>query len=492
MTSDSLHNTKGIFLSVDWIAVGLYFILLVWGWFSVCGACYDFTNPDLLTWNTNSGKQLVWIISSLCLAGCLLLIEKRFYCEISKSAYIGMMFLLLLTIFIAPETKGSRSWIPIGPVKLQPAELAKFAVALAMAKVMDRYGFSMKYKRDLLQVLAIIILPIILILGEHETGSALVYLSFFLVLYREGMSGSVLFSAFAFITYFVVGMKFGTDSIHNMPASLGEFWVLLLTYVFTVGMAWVHCREKYVIRHLLLYGGGIQLLAWLFSAYVIPFDVCIVQLVVCIVMIGYLGVMAVITRYNRYAWITLFALASTIMYYVSEYGFNHILQDHQRVRIEVLLGTRDDVRGAGYNVNQAKIAIGSGGFFGKGFLQGTQTKLKYVPEQDTDFIFCTVGEEDGFVGSVCVLMIYLLLIIRLFILAERQPDSMSRIYGNSVGSILLFHLFINVGMVLGLTPVIGIPLPFFSYGGSSLLGFTILLFVFLRMDAERRYKQLTS
>lgn len=491
MTSDSLHNTKGIFLSTDKIALVLYLILLVWGWFSVCGACYDFSNPNLLDWDYSSGKQLVWIITSLCLASCLLMIEKRFYCDISKSTYVIMMIILFLTIFIAPETKGSRSWIPIGPIKLQPAELSKFAVALAMAKVIDRYGFSMKHKRDVIQVLCVLLLPVILILGQRETGSALVYLALFLVLYREGMSGAVLFSAFAFITYFVVGMKFGSDTIHHMPASLGEFWVLLLTYIFTLGMVWIHCRERYVFRHLIIYGGGIQLIAWMFSACVIPFNICIVQLIVCISMIIYLGVMAITTRFNRYIYITLFALASTVMYYVSDYGFNHLLREHQRVRVEVLLGTRDDIRGAGYNVNQAKIAIGSGGLIGKGFLQGTQTKLKYVPEQHTDFIFCTVGEESGFLGSLCVLVVYLLFIIRLFVLAERQPDTMGRVYGNAVGSILLFHLFINVGMVLGLTPIIGIPLPFFSYGGSSLWGFTILVFIFLRMDAERRYKQLS-
>ena len=479
---------KSIFKSVDWICIGLYLLLLIWGWMSVCGACYDFSNPDLLSWNSNSGKQLIWIATSLVLASALLLIDKSFYCDISKTLYIVMMLLLLITIFIAPDTKGSRSFIPIGSIKLQPAELAKFTVALALAKVMDKYGFNIRLRRDFLQVLIIILLPTILILGERETGSALVYLALFLVLYREGMTGSVLFAAFACVVYFVVGLKFGNTNIENMPVSLGEFWVLLLTYLFTVGMVVVYCRDWNVVKNLICYGGGVQLAAWLFSAYVIPFNVCIIQLIVCILMICYLGLLVVWTRYNRYAYIMLFAIVSTCTFYICDYVFEHVMQNHQRTRIEVLLGTKDDPRGAGYNVNQAKIAIGSGGFAGKGFLKGTQTKLKYVPEQDTDFIFCTVGEESGFVGSVGVLLLYVCLIIRIFVLAERQPDTLGRVYGYSVGSIFLFHLFINIGMVLGLTPVIGIPLPFFSYGGSSLWGFTILLFIFMRMDAERNSK----
>lgn len=488
MTETIETNNKRVFRSADWICIGLYFILLVWGWFSVCGASYDFTNPNVFGWESNSGKQMIWILTSFILAGALLLIEKRFYCDISKTLYIVMMILLFITIFIAPDTKGSRSFIPIGPVKLQPAELAKFTVALALARVMDRYGFNLRLRRDFIQVMCIIFLPVVLILAEKETGSALVYLALFLVLFREGMTGSVLFAVFACVVYFVVGLKFGQEQIHNMPASVGEFWVLLLAYLFTLGMTAVYQKDMRVVRVLLFYGGGIQLAAWLFSVYVIPFNVCIIQLIVCILMILYLAYIAVTTRYNRYAFITIFAIISTVTYYICGYVFNHILQDHQRTRIEVLLGTKDDPRGAGYNVNQAKIAIGSGGFSGKGFLNGTQTKLKYVPEQDTDFIFCTVGEEDGFVGSFLVLLLYLCLIIRIFILAERQPDTLGRVYGYSVGCIFLFHLFINVGMVLGMTPVIGIPLPFFSYGGSSLWGFTILLFIFLRMDAEHKAK----
>ena len=481
-------TNKGIFLSLDWFTIILYLVFIIWGWFSVCGASYDYSNPDVLSFSTNSGKQLVWIGTSICLACALLLMEKRFFCSASSFLYFCMICLLLLTIFIAPDTKGSRSWIPIGPVKLQPAEFAKFTVALAIAKCMDRYGFNIHNNRDFMQVTGLIILPILLIIGQKETGSALVYLSFFLVLYREGMTGAILFTALAFVIYFVIGIKFADEMMQHMPVSIGEFTVLLLAFAFTLLMVAVHCKDKIIIRNLLVFGGGIDILAILFSTLVIPFDVCTIFLLVDIGTILYLAYASLTTRYYKYGLIMVFALASTLIFYLSHHIFEHVLQDHQRTRVEVLLGMKDDIKGAGYNVNQAKIAIGSGGITGKGFLKGTQTKLKYVPEQDTDFIFCTVGEEQGFLGSVGVLLCYLFFIWRLIVLSERQPDTMGRVYGYSVLSIFLFHLFVNIGMVLGLAPVIGIPLPFFSYGGSSLWGFTILLFIFLRMDAERNLR----
>ena len=483
------YNNSGIFRSLDWTTVTMYLVLMVWGWFSVCGACYDYSNPDVLSWDTYSGKQIVWILTSLVLACVLLLIEKRFYFSISNFLYIIMILLLIGTALFAPETKGSRSWIPIGPVRLQPAEIAKFAVALTLAKYMDRYGFSIHNNRDFFRVLMIIGLPILLILAEKETGSAMVYMAFLLVLYREGMTGAVLFTVFAFVVYFIIGIKYGSDMIYPMPASKGEFWVHLLSLIFTTCMVKAYCRDSKAVKNIAIYGGGIYLASFLFSSFVIPFNVCVVALLVNIAVVVYLVHQSIARRLYQYWLIIAFMVASICIFYVCDHVFQHVLQDHQRTRIEVLLGINDDPRGAGYNVNQAKIAIGSGGFAGKGFLKGTQTKLKYVPEQHTDFIFCTVGEEGGFLGSVGVLLIYLAFIIRLIILAERQPDTLGRVYGYSVACILLFHLFINIGMVLGMTPVIGIPLPFFSYGGSSLWGFTVLLFIFLRMDAERKFNQ---
>lgn len=482
------QGSKGIFLSIDWVTIMLYVILIMWGWFSVCGACYDFNNPDLFAWETNSGKQIVWGGTSLVLATVLMLIEKRFYDTAAYVIYGSMILLLAITIVIAPDTKGSRSWLPMGPVKIQPAEFAKFAVALALGKLMDKYGFNIKNLKDIGTAIGLIILPMLLIIGQKETGSALVYLAFFLMLYREGMTGSLLFTGFACVVYFVVGMKFSDDYITNMPVSIGEFTVLLLAMLFTIGLVWVYCHNTYAVKIMAYTCFGSTILAMLFSIYVIPFDVCYVMLGACILMILYIIGLAVYTRIYKYALIAAFAIVSCSLFYLSSTIFDH-LADHQRTRIEVLLGKKDDPRGAGYNVNQAKIAIGSGGLTGKGFLNGTQTKLRYVPEQHTDFIFCTVGEEEGFIGAAGVLIVYLLFIWRLIIVSERQTDTMGRVYGYCVLSIFLFHLFINVGMVLGLTPVIGIPLPFFSYGGSSLWGFTLLLFILLRMDAERNLKR---
>jgi rod shape determining protein RodA len=483
------QGSKGIFLSIDWMTIMLYVILIVWGWFSVCGACYDFNNPDLFSWETNSGKQIVWAGTSLVLAAVLMLIEKRFYDTAAYVIYGAMMILLALTIVIAPDTKGSRSWLPIGGgQKIQPAEFAKFAVALALGKLMDEYGFSIRKTKDISIAIALIVFPMLLIIGQKETGSALVYLAFFLMLYREGMTGSLLFSGFAFVVYFVVGMKYSDEYLTYIPTSIGEFTVLLLAMIFTISMVWIYCKDMFAVKLMAYVCFGSVLLSLIFAAYVIPFDICYVMLPICIGMIFYLIGLALYRRYIRYGLIALFAIASTAFYYMTDTLFEH-LDDHQRIRIEVLLGMKDDPRGAGYNVNQAKIAIGSGGLLGKGFLNGTQTKLRYVPEQHTDFIFCTVGEEEGFIGSAGVLIVYLLFIWRLIAVAERQTDTMGRVYGYCVLSIFLFHLFINVGMVLGLTPVIGIPLPFFSYGGSSLWGFTLLLFIFLRMDAERNLKR---
>ena len=479
----------GVFLSIDWMTIALYVVLIIWGWFSVCGACYDFNNPDLFSWETNSGKQIVWAGTSLVLASVLMLIEKKFYDTAAYVIYGALMLLLIVTIIIAPDTKGSRSWLPIGSsIKLQPAEFAKFATALALGKFMGEYGFRIKKTKDISIAIALIMLPMLLIICQKETGSALVYFAFFLTLYREGMTGSLLFSGFACVVYFVVGMKFCDDYITNMPVSIGEFSVLLLAMIFSIGMVWIYCRNTLAVKILAASCLGTTCIAMLFSMYVIPFDVCYVMLGLCILMATYIIGLAIYTHIYRYALIALFAVLSTSFFYISNSILNH-MAPHQRTRIEVLLGKKDDPRGAGYNVNQAKIAIGSGGLNGKGFLQGTQTKLKYVPEQHTDFIFCTVGEEEGFIGAAGVLIVYLFFIWRLIVVAERQPDTMGRIYGYCVLSIFLFHLFINVGMVLGLTPVIGIPLPFFSYGGSSLWGFTILLFIFLRMDAERNMKR---
>ena len=350
---------------------------------------------------------------------------------------------------------------------------------------MSTYGFDMRNWKHFMGACAIILAPMICIVLQRETGSALVYLAFFLMFYREGMPGSILFTAIAMVIYFVVGIRYEDAMLWGSQISIGKFTVLLLIQVFTAGMVFVYCRDKFDALRILGCCLGATLLALLFAFYVIPFDVVWVQLIICALMVGYLLWQWAGTRIHNYAFIALFSLGSIAFFNMADYALNHILEEHQRTRINVLLGLDEDLRGAGYNVHQSEIAIGSGGLEGKGFLNGTQTKLKYVPEQDTDFIFCTVGEEEGFVGSAGVLLMFLALILRLIHLAERQPYRFGRVYGYCVLSVFLFHVFINVGMVLGLTPVIGIPLPFFSYGGSSLWGFTFLLFIFLRIDAGR-------
>lgn len=473
--------------SVDWVIIALYLVLVVCGWFSICGASYTYGEPDFLGFDTRAGKQLVWIGCSLIIGFVLLMLEKKLYETLAYIVYALIILLLIATLFVGSDIKGSHSWIRLGGgVNLQPAEFAKAATALALARYMSSYGFSMHNMRDLLKVIGLIMLPMLIIILQRETGSALVFLSFFLMLYREGMSGAFLFSGICAIVYFIVGIRFSAVPLWEMPVSIGKFVVLLLIQLCTAGMLGTYIRKK----SLMYWTGGIILgvtgIAVLFSLYVIPFNVAWIQLGLCILLFLYLIYMWLRERINNFAYIAMFILGSVVFFYSSNYVFSELLSDHQKPRIEVVLGMKEDLTGAGYNVNQSKIAIGSGGLFGKGFLNGTQTKLKYVPEQDTDFIFCTIGEEQGFLGSSAVLLLFLVFILRIMALAERQPDAFGRVYGYSLVGIFLFHLFINVGMVLGITPVIGIPLPFFSYGGSSLWGFTILLFIFIRIDSARK------
>lgn len=481
-TTDKQPTVLG---SLDWWTIGIYLALLIFGWISVCGASYTFGETDIFSFSTRSGMQIIWIGTSLVLGFVLLMLDDRFYDTFAYIIYAALLLLLFVTIFNPHEIKGSRSWIVLGPLRLQPAEFAKFATALAVAKLMSSYGFDMQKWKHFAAAAGIVLMPMLFIVGQRETGSALVYLSFFLMFYREGMPGSILFTGVAMVVYFVVGIKYEQVMLWDTPTSVGKFVVLLLVQLFTSGMVYTYCAEHGKALRIAAVSVGVTLLMLLFSVYVIRFDIVWVQLLICAVMIGYLVYEGLSTRFRSYLLISLFSIGSVIFFYSADYVLNDVMEPHQRVRINVLLGLDEDLAGAGYNVHQSEIAIGSGGLQGKGFLNGTQTKLKFVPEQDTDFIFCTVGEEEGFIGSAGVLLLFLALILRLIHLAERQPFKFGRVYGYCVLSIFLFHVFINVGMVLGLTPVIGIPLPFFSYGGSSLWGFTILLFIFLRIDAGR-------
>ena len=477
---------KGVLRSIDYWTILIYIALLAFGWLSVCGASYDYgTDTDLFSLSTRSGMQIVWIGTSLVLALFIMLLDDRYY-DMFAYVFFGLMLLLLFGTIFNPHTiKGSRSWLVLGPVRLQPAEFAKFATALALAKFMSARDYDIRRWSDFLKTLAFVFAPMLFIVMQRETGSALVYMSFFLMLYREGMTGSVLFTAVAAVFYFVVGIRFSEPLLFDTPTHVGRFVVLLAIQVFSSVMIGVYARQWGQALVALMVCIGVTLVSLLFSLYVIPFDIYWIQLATCVLLVGWLLWQAFGKQIRSYLWVAFFTVGSLVFFHGADYALNHMLQPHQRTRINVLLGLEEDLKGAGYNVHQSEIAIGSGGLEGKGFLNGTQTKLKYVPEQDTDFIFCTVGEEEGFVGAAAVLLLFLALILRLIHLAERQVTRFGRIYGYCVLSIFLFHVFINVGMVLGLTPVIGIPLPFFSYGGSSLWGFTFLLFIFLRIDAGR-------
>ncbi|GHS97149.1 rod shape-determining protein RodA [Bacteroidia bacterium] len=467
---------------LDWWTIALYLVLVIAGWFSIYAATYDYDQISMVDLSGRAGMQMVWILSSLLIGFSLLLIESDWYEVFAFWIYILIMLLLIVTIFIAPDIKGSRSWLVLGPVRIQPAEFAKFATALAVAKVMAGYRFEIMEFRNMMTLLGLIFLPMVLILLQQETGSALVFLAFFLVLYREGMPGAVLFSGFAAVLFFVVSVRFSAAMWHATP--VGEFLVLGFIILFVTGLLYNYLKGRGNVKFIVYVTLGVCAVAAIVSVFA-AFNWCWVLLLLIAFLIVYFLVLFIKYRASTYMWIIVFAICSVGFLYSVDYVFDEVLEPHQKIRIEVALGMVDDPSGAGYNVNQSKIAIGSGGITGKGYLNGTQTKLKYVPEQDTDFIFCTIGEEKGFIGSASVLILFLVLIVRLIYLAERQKSVFNRVYGYIVASILFFHLAINIGMVTGITPVIGIPLPFFSYGGSSLWAFTILLFIFLRLDASR-------
>ncbi len=409
-------------LKIDWWTVVIYLVIMFFGWLNVYAAGYSEAHSSIFDFSVQHGKQFIWIVMALALAGVILLTEPRLFSNTAYAIYGFVMGLLVLTLFLAVTVNGGKSWIDLGFFRLQPSEFAKFATALAVSKYLSALHIEMKDMRTQIVVAALIAIPALLILLQHDTGSALVFVGFILPFYREGLSGAFLIIGVAAIALFVLAL------LVNKYILMGVLAVVALLYLFV----WLNKRS------------------------------------------------------GRIYWRTIgIWLCCALFIFSVDFVFNNILESHQRERIDVLLGKTEDLRGSGYNVNQSKIAIGSGGFAGKGFLGGTLTKADFVPEQETDFIFCTVGEEWGWLGSSTLVALYAWLLLRLIAMAERQRSPFSRIYGYSVASILFVHLFVNVGMVLGLVPVIGIPLPFFSYGGSSLLAFTILLFIFIRQDASK-------
>lgn len=486
--SRSIETTPSVFSNLDWVTVILYLILVAAGAVSIYAASYDFDNANIFDFSEFSGKQLRWIGLSLVIAFIILLLDYRIYEAYAYPIYGMVILILIATVFLSPNIKGSHSWLVFGPVSLQPAEFGKFATSLALAKLFDSYNFNLNAKpSNYFRALILIFLPICIILCQKETGSALAYLSLVFVLYREGMSGFVLSGISLMVLFFVLAVKFMDPFI--LELSLGEFSVFSLICIIYCLLLVFYCRDYIIARNVILGMACAGLIIFIL-------EICGVHVNGLIFFISLLGAAIIYTaiamfkhHIKNFIIAIGFVCVSVGFLFSVNYVFDNILQPHQQTRILVLLGIEEDLRGVGYNVNQSKIAIGSGGLEGKGFLNGTQTKLKYVPEQHTDFIFCTIGEEQGFIGSALVLIAFLALILRLIYIAERQKSPFSRVYSYCVLSFLIFHVCINIGMVIGLCPVIGIPLPFFSYGGSSLWGFTILLFILLRLDAARKERR---
>ena len=464
---------------------------------TINAASYNFDGASIFDFARPSGKQIVWFALAMFLIIAIFCFDVKTYMSWAPIIYISVMVLLFVTIFIGTNINGSHSWIKIGSASIQPAEFGKFSTALMLAWLFNGYNFKFTQPSNFLKACGIILLPVLLIILQNETGSALVYFSLVLLFYRQGMSGIVLWAGFCFILIFVLGIKYSIEPVpdgvilesgETMQSSLfGQNLVLTLIPFLVAGMLAFFAQNMSaagLVTIVAVVGYSVTAIIKTFIDLPFAFEYRWVGWLICAFTVGYCFWLFLLHKLKEYMVVGIFSLLFVVFLYSVDFAF-HKLQDHQRGRIEVLLGMKEDLRGAGYNVNQAKIAIGSGGLLGKGYLEGTQTKLAYVPEQETDFIFCTVGEEQGFLGCVFVLSLYAMLVCRLIYLAERQRTIFAQVYGYCVASIFAFHVIINVGMVIGLVPVIGIPLPFFSYGGSGLWSFTILLFIFLKLDLNR-------
>lgn len=420
------------------------------------------------------GKQLIWIVAGIVLAVVVLSVDSKFYVVFAYHFYIITVVLLISVLFFGREVNGARSWFEFGNVALQPEELGKFATNLAIAKFISQFDFKMQNTRSYIVLGLLIMIPALIIIMQNDTGSALVFAVFVLVLYREGLSGIVLFWGFAAAILFILALLWDQFQL-----------LLFLVIVSIAAYGFIRQSLKEAMKGLIIFAivlGTIFLSDRLFNLGGSPLQLLLIATAIVGISFFIYGIKNHIRQVFVIFLFFIFSIGVTMSV---NYFYKDVLVEHQRARIDELLGTRTDLLGAGYNVNQSKIAVGSGGLTGKGFLKGTQTKFNFVPEQSTDFIFCTIGEEWGFLGSTLVVGLFLVLLIRLISLAERQRSKFSRVYGYGVASIIFFHVAVNVSMTIGLAPVIGIPLPFISYGGSSLWAFTILLFIFLRLDASR-------
>lgn len=469
-----MKRSINIWIGLDKVTILLFLLLVTMGWFNIYAAVYNEEHKDILDFSQRYGKQFIWILASLLIATFVVLIDNRFYFFFSWFIYGAMMLMLALVLLLGEEINGARSWFEFGGFTLQPSEFAKVGTALALAAYLHSQRQNLIKPGVIFPAIGIILLPAVLIGFQPDMGSAVVYFALFIVLFREGMSSYLFVSGLLMIILFFLTLL--------MDNLLLTICLLLLAFVFL----WFSLRKvKPYLTGAAIFG-LITLVVILLNRYIFKIAGGEMVLLISVVVSGIAFAKYIINRRIKVVWIIYFFLIGSILFVSSvDYAFNNLLEPHQKERVDILLGFKSDPHGVGYNVNQSIISIGSGGFSGKGYLQGTQTKFKFVPEQSTDFVFCTVGEEWGFLGSLIVIGLYVFLLIRLVILAERQRSFFSRIYGYGVLSILFTHFFINIGMTIGLVPVIGIPLPFFSYGGSSLWGFTILLFIFLRLDASR-------
>jgi len=469
-----LKRSINIWNSLDKTAIVLFLLLVVLGWFNIYAAVYNEERAGMLDLTQRYGKQFVWIVAALVIAIFVVIIDSRFYLFFSWFIYGAFILLLVAVLLFGSTINGARSWFEFGGFSIQPSEFAKFATALAMASYLNSRRQDLTKFKDMIPAVGIILLPALLTALQPDMGSTVIYFSIFIVLFREGMSPYIFISGLLMLVLF-----FLTLLVNNL-------YLVITLIVIAILLVWFATRKwKISLAGTIIFvfiAGPLYLLDHYIIKRLGNEAVIVIALILTGVAIAYY-------IYNKKAGavmvIYLFLLGSILFVNSVDYTFNKILPVHQKDRINIMLGIKSDPQGKGYNVNQSIISIGSGGLTGKGFLQGTQTKFKFVPKQSSDFIFCTIGEEWGFLGSFVVIGLYLFLLLRLISLAERQRSVFSRIYGYGVVSILFTHVFINIGMAIGIVPVIGIPLPFFSYGGSSLWGFTILLFIFLRLDASR-------
>jgi rod shape determining protein RodA len=467
-------KTPNFWKDIDWVVVVLYLILVLFGWMNIYAAVYNDAHSHIFDFSQRYGMQMVWIAAAFVLAIMVISVDSRFFTVFSWPLFILGMLMLAAVPFLGKEVNGARSWFEIGPLHLQPSEFVKFGACLALAKYFSGINIKINSAKSLMTIGCIILGPIVLIMLQPDMGSALVYLSFTFVLFREGMPGVILFFGFLVAVLFVLTL------LYPMTIVLYVVIGIALISLFVLNK-----RYKYPFIGLVSIGVPILIFWGIRSLFKLKIDFFYFIAISGVLAALVFAVISFFRKLPNVGIVSLLLIAGIFFTFSVDYVFDNLLAEHQKQRINILLGKESDPLGAEYNVNQSKIAIGSGGLLGKGFLQGTQTKYNFVPEQSTDFIFCTVGEEWGFAGSLGVLGLFSLLLIRLIYLAERQRSVFSRVYGYGVASIFFFHVAINVGMTIGLIPVIGIPLPFFSYGGSSLWSFTVLLFVFLKLDANR-------